>query len=69
LPAVLIFPLSLAAILNIAYGLSILSILSFFLAKWEREIAWKVILEHLALAIVVIFLSYWIGLLIKSYFG
>jgi hypothetical protein len=34
LPAVLIFPLSLAAIINVIYGLSLLSILSYFLAKW-----------------------------------
>jgi hypothetical protein len=37
LSAVLIFTLSLAAIINVVYGISLLSILSYFLAKWENE--------------------------------
>jgi VIT1/CCC1 family predicted Fe2+/Mn2+ transporter len=69
LPAILIFPLSLASIVNIFYGLFLLSIFSYFLAKWEREAAWKVILEHLIVAILVIFLANWIGIFIKNYFG
>jgi hypothetical protein len=69
LPAVLIFPLSLAAVINVAYGLSLLSLLSYFLAKWEKEVAWKVILEHLIVAIIVIILANWIGIFIKNYFG
>jgi hypothetical protein len=39
------------------------------LAKWEKEAAWKVILEHLIVAIVVIILANWIGIFIKNYFG
>jgi amino acid transporter len=55
--------------INVVYGLSLLSILSYFLAKWEREVVWKVILEHLIVAIVVIILANWIGIFIKNYFG
>ena len=69
LPAVLIFPFSLAAVINATYGLSLLSLLSCFLAKLEREASWKVILERLIVAIIVIILENWIGIFIKNYFG
>jgi len=69
LPAILLLELSKAIILNIIWGLFLLSLLSYFLAKEENEKWYKVVFEHLFLAILVIFLSNFIGSLISSFFS
>jgi VIT1/CCC1 family predicted Fe2+/Mn2+ transporter len=66
---VLMFELSTAIIISIVWGLFVLSIFSFKIAKQERKKPWKVIVEHLIIAIIVIILTHYIGDLISSTFG
>jgi len=46
-----------------------LSILSFTLAKEQKTKSWKVILEHLIIALIVIFITHYVGDWVGSTFG
>lgn len=66
---VLLLELSLSVIVSIIWGLFLLSIFSFYIAK-DREISsWKVIGEHVTIAIVVIIASHYVGEWIRLTFG
>ncbi|MBN2127233.1 MAG: hypothetical protein JW703_02455 [Candidatus Diapherotrites archaeon] len=54
---------------SIAWGLILLSSLSFVLAKKRNENPFPVILEHLIIAVIVIALTYFIGIGINQFFG
>lgn len=60
LPA-LWLPLSEAIITNVIYGLFLLSLLSFFIAKERKVKPWKVISEHLLIAATVIIIAHYLG--------
>jgi vacuolar iron transporter family protein len=66
---VLMFPPQAAIILSIIYGLSILTVVSYAVARKRKIRSRPIILEHLAIATVVVFLSKYISLLIphKTY--
>lgn len=66
---VLLFPLTTAIMVSIAWGLSLLAIFSFYLAKEQEEKAWKVAGEHLLIAVVVILTTHYVGHWIASTFG
>lgn len=66
---VLIFSLSTAIVVNVIYGLSLLCIFSFYLAKEQKIKPWKVILEHLVIAGIVIITTHLVGDWIKSIFN
>lgn len=66
---ILYFDLSTAVIVSVILGLSLLSILSFLLSQKQDSKAWNVVLEHLLVAIVVIFLTHYAGIWIASVFG
>jgi len=66
--AILIFEINTAIIVNIVWGLLILIIFSYIIAKNEKEKPYKVIFEHLLIAIIVIIATYFIGLLISKIF-
>ncbi len=66
---VLLFPLSEAVLVSIAYGLSALAILSYLIARQSKEDPKKVIFEHVAIAIIVIAASSYVGTLISQFFG
>ncbi len=57
----LLFELATAIIVSVAWGLSLLGILSFFIAREQKIKPWKVIVEHLAIAMVVIILAHYAG--------
>jgi VIT1/CCC1 family predicted Fe2+/Mn2+ transporter len=57
----LLFPLNTAIVVSIFYGLILLSLFSFYMAKEQGEKSWKVIGEHLLIAIVVIVLTHYVG--------
>lgn len=57
----LLCPLSTAVIVSVVYGMTLLGIFSFFLAKQEGSMSWEVVGEHLIIAIVVIFLTHYVG--------
>ena len=56
---VLLFNLTTAIIVSIIWGLSLISILSFYIAEKGNKI--KVILEHLIIAVIVIVLTNFVG--------
>ena len=58
---VLLFTLSTAIVMSLIWGLSILTILSYVIAKSQNEPAWKIVGEHLMIAIVVIGITHWVG--------
>lgn len=66
---ILLLPLSQAIILCLVWGLSILCAFSFFIAKEQHTKTWKVIVEHLLIAVVVIILTHYVGLWIGSNFA
>jgi VIT1/CCC1 family predicted Fe2+/Mn2+ transporter len=57
----LLFPLNTAIVVSILYGLVLLSLFSLSMAKEQGEKLWKVIGEHLVIAIVVIVLTHYVG--------
>ncbi len=59
---ILLFNLRLAIYLNLAWGLILLTILSFYIAKNQNEKPINVILEHLTITFVVVIITYYIGL-------
>ncbi len=65
---VLLFELSTAVMINIAYGLILLSALSYYISKKMNRNPWKAILEHLVIAVVVIIATYYIGTMIGTLF-
>jgi VIT1/CCC1 family predicted Fe2+/Mn2+ transporter len=66
IPVLLYKELRIAVIISVIWGLLLLSVLSFFLSKEQKTKSWRVVSEHLIIAIVVIvaahYVGYWIGL-------
>ena len=57
----MLFTLSTAIVISLIWGLSILSLLSYIIAKTQSEPAWKIVGEHLMIAIIVIGITHWVG--------
>ena len=66
IPILFFKELSTAVIISVIWGLSILSLLSFFMAKQQKITPWKPLLEHLIIATVVIALTHHVGCWIAS---
>jgi len=66
---VLIFSLSLAVIISVIWGLAVLSLMSYALAKEQNKSAGKIIFEHLIIAVIVIIATHYVGKLISLTFG
>ncbi|MBU4199203.1 MAG: hypothetical protein KKG09_01345 [Verrucomicrobia bacterium] len=58
---VLLLSLSAAIIVNLIWGLSILTVLSYIIARSQGKPPWKIVGEHLMIAIVVIAITHCIG--------
>lgn len=65
----LLFPLLTAIIVGVIWGLSLLGIFSYFIAKEQKIAAWKVIMEHLTIALIVILIAHFVGDWINLVFG
>ena len=65
----LLFELSIAILMNITWGLLLLTIISFIIAKEQKKKPWKIIAEHLIMAIIVIIITYNVGDWISLIFG
>ncbi len=63
---VLLFSLSTAIGVSLIWGLSALTVLSYVIAKSQGEPPWKIVGEHLIIALVVIAITYWVGHWIKT---
>ena len=58
---VVLFTLSIAIVISLIWGISILTLLSYLIAKSQNEPPWKIVGEHLMIAIVVIGITHWVG--------
>jgi vacuolar iron transporter family protein len=58
---VLIFSLSIAMVVGLVWGMSVLTILSYVMAKQQDKKPWVVILEHLFITFVVITITHFLG--------
>ena len=65
----LLFDLSIAVLVSITWGLLLLTIISFVIAKEQKKKPWKIIAEHLIMAVVVIITTYSVGNWISLVFG
>ncbi len=63
---ILLFSLSNAIVISLIWGLSILTVLSYFIAKSQGRPPWKIIGEHLVIALLVIAATHWVGHWIES---
>ena len=63
----LFLQLTTAVIICIVWGLSLISIFSYYIAKKQNIKPYKVILEHLIIAIIVIIVTHYIGDLIATF--
>jgi len=66
---ILLLELSIAIVVSVIWGLSMLSILSFVIAKGQKAKPWKMIAEHLIITLVVIAIAHYVGDWISSTFG
>lgn len=62
----LLFELSTSILVNLLWGIAILTTLSFFTARTQHIPAWKVIGEHLLIAFSVVIVSYYVGLWVSE---
>jgi len=66
---ILLLPLAKAIIVSVVWGLFLLGIFNFYIAKEQKVKHWKVIMEHLVIALVVIAMTYYVGCWIGSTFS
>lgn len=66
---VIIFTLDKAIIISVIWGMSLLGTLSFLIARAQKEPIWKVVGEHWGIALLVIFITNWLGKWIAITFG
>ncbi|MBN3041239.1 MAG: hypothetical protein JW867_08915 [Candidatus Omnitrophica bacterium] len=64
--AFLFLPLQTAVVINILWGICLLIAFNLYLAKDNKTGAWKVVAEHLLIALVVIFLTHFVGIWINA---
>ena len=60
--------LSTAVIISVIWGLLVLGILSFIIAEEKKQQVWKVVTEHLGIALAVILIAHYVGDLIALTF-
>jgi VIT1/CCC1 family predicted Fe2+/Mn2+ transporter len=65
----LLLPLGPAVIASVVWGMLVITVLSYFLARSQNESPWHVILEHLGIAMLVVVLSHFIGIWVANTFG
>lgn len=65
---VLIFELNKAIIISIMFGLYLIFLISFIIARERNDNPWKVVGEHIAITVFVILLTHYVGILISNTF-
>ena len=66
---ILLVKLSTAIIISIVWGLFLVSIFSYFISKQNKQSPVKVVGGHLIIAILVIFITHYLGLIVGNAFG
>jgi VIT1/CCC1 family predicted Fe2+/Mn2+ transporter len=61
--------LSTAILISVTWGLLLLGILSYRLALGQNKEPWKIVLEHLVIAVMVITITHFVGDWVSSTFG
>lgn len=64
---ILFVSLELAVLIDIVWGLSLMTVFNVFLARSQNENVFRVVIEHLAIAIVVVVITYVVGLAISTF--
>lgn len=62
-------PLQTAVIVSMCWGLVVITVLSFFLARAQKNSILPVVLEHLGIAVAVIVISHYIGVWVHAAFA
>ena len=62
----MLLPLDQAVLVGVVWGLLIVTLMSYFLARMQQAPAWRVVGEHVSIALVVIALSHFVGVLVRS---
>ncbi len=65
----LLMPLGPAVLASIVWGMLVIVVLSYFLARSQNKSPWPAIFEHLGIALLVVFLSHFIGIWVARTFG
>ena len=65
----LLLPLDLAVMASIAWGMFVIIVLSYFIARVQEASPIAIIVEHLAIALLVVVLSHFIGVWVGKAFG
>ena len=65
----LLFQLSTAIMVSVVWGLFLLGIFSYYITKEQEVKHWKVVLEHIVIALVVIVITHYVGDWISATFG
>lgn len=66
---ILFLSLSTAIIISLAWGFSLIGIFSYYTAKLRKSKPWKSILEHLAIALLVIVITHYVGIWVSITFN
>ena len=66
---VFLFELGIAIVVSVAWGLLMVTIVSLRIARKQGSQPWKVVGEHIGIALVVIIITHYVGDLISSTFG
>jgi len=62
----LLLPLDQAVLVGVLWGLMVVTVMSYFLARMQHTSAWRAVGEHVSIALVVIALSHYVGVLVRS---
>lgn len=68
IPVLLFKELSTAVLVSVIWGLSLLSVLSFVMAKQHKMKPWRPVVEHLSIAVIVIVITHYVGCWISTTF-
>lgn len=66
---ILLLELQSAILISVIWGFLILAIFSYFIAKQNKESAWKVVGEHLLIALIVVLITRFVGGWISTVFS
>jgi VIT1/CCC1 family predicted Fe2+/Mn2+ transporter len=64
-----LLPLSTAIMVSVVWGLSLLAFFSFYMAREQKAKPWIVVTEHLVIALIVIFITHYVGDWVSSLLG
>lgn len=65
----LLLPLATAVIASVVWGMCVIVVLSYFLARSQGESPLAIIVEHVGIAVLVVVLSHFIGVWVSNTFG